>query len=157
MSAKVTLVGQPQSLTIKDGIVSFRLITGPASNTAPKGLQLFKAATYVIQCNERQFNRGRVDAHDKSELILEGYQEPRVDEQGRPYIAVVALSVMSKNTQNARKLEQLREETIKAEEAYDQACEQFGVDSSQAEAASEAFEKVKAGLLKFMANHPESR
>jgi hypothetical protein len=155
MSAKVTLVGQPQSLTIKDGIVSFRLITGSASNTSPKGLNLFKAATYVVQCSERQYNRGRVDTRDKSELILEGYQEPRVDERGQPYIAVVALSVASKNTQNARKLEQLREETIKAEEAYDQVCEQFGVDSPQAEAAGQTFEGVKAGLLKFMANHPE--
>jgi hypothetical protein len=157
MSAKVTLVGQPQGLHIEDGIVTFKMITGPASNTAPKGLNLFKAATYVVQCSERQYNRGRVDAHDKSELILEGYQEPRVDEQGRPYIAVVALSVASKNTQNARKLEQLREETIKAEEAYDAVCEQYGADSPQAEAAGQAFEGVKAGLLKFMANHPELR
>ncbi len=35
MSAKVTLVGQPQGLRIEDGIVTFKLITGPASNTAP--------------------------------------------------------------------------------------------------------------------------
>lgn len=155
MSAKVTLIGQPQSLTVKDGIVTFRLLTGPASNTAPKGLQLFKASTYLVQCSERQFNRGRADARDKSELILEGYQEPRVDESGKPYIVVVALSVVSKQAQNARKLEQLREETVKAEEAYDAACEQFGIDSPQAVAAGQAFESVKAGLLKFMANHPE--
>jgi len=67
----------------------------------------------------------------------------------QPYIAVVALSVANKNTQNARKLEQLREETIKAEEAYDAVCEQYGVDSPQAEAAGQTFEGVKAGLLKF--------
>ena len=155
MSAKVTLIGQPQSLITKDGIVTFRLLTGPASNTAPKGLQLFKASAYLVQCSERQFTRGRADAGDKSELILEGYQEPRVDESGKPYIAVVALSVVSKQAQNARKLEQLREETVKAEEAYDAACEQFGIDSLQAVAAGQAFEGVKAGLLKFMANHPE--
>lgn len=155
MSAKVTLIGQPHSLSIKDGIVSFKLLTGPASNTAPKGLQLFKAATYLVQCSERQFNRGRTNARDTSELILEGYQEPRVDESGKLYIAVVALSVVSKQTQNIRKLEQLREETVKAEEAYDAACEQFGDGSPQAQAASEAFEAVKAGLLKFMASHPE--
>jgi hypothetical protein len=155
MSAKVTLIGQPQSLTVKDGIVSFKLLTGPASNSAPKGLQLFKAATYLVQCSERQFNRGRADASDKSELILEGYQEPRVDESGKPYIAVVALSVVSKQAQNTRKLEQLREETVKAEEAYDAACAQFGDESPQARATLEAFETVKAGLLKFMASHPE--
>ena len=29
------------------GSVTFKIITGPASNTAPKGLTLFKAVTYV--------------------------------------------------------------------------------------------------------------
>ncbi len=151
MSAKVTLVGQPQSLTIKDGIVSFTIITGPASNTAPKGLTLFKAVTYRVECSERQFNRGRADAQDKSELIPEGYLEPRTDETGKPYIAVVALSVISKQVQTARKLEQLHEETVRAEEAYEQACNQFGDESPQAQAAGEAFEKVKASWLKFKA------
>jgi hypothetical protein len=108
-----------------------------------------------VQRSERQFNQGRADARDKSELIIEGYQEPRVDENGQPYIAVVALSVISKQAQNTRKLEQLREETVKAEEAYDAACEQFGDESPQAGAAGQAFEGEKAGLLKFMANHPE--
>jgi hypothetical protein len=88
-------------------------------------------------------------------LILEGYQEPRSDEKGQPSIAVVALSVISKQAPNARQLEQLREETVKAEEAYDAPCEQYGVDSPQAQATSEAFEKVKAGRLKFMTNHPK--
>ncbi len=40
-------------------------------------------------------------------------------------------------------------ETVKAEEAYDAACVEYGAESSQAEAAAEEFEKVKAGLLKF--------
>jgi hypothetical protein len=151
MTAKITLIGQPQHLQIKNGIASFSIITGPASNTAPKGLALFKAVTYRIECSERQLNRGRADARDKSELILEGYLEPRVDETGKPYIAVVALSVISKQVQNARKVEQLREETLKAEEAYEQACEQFGDESLQAQAAAETFEKVKAGWLKLKA------
>ena len=37
------------------------------------------------------------------------------------------------------------------EEAYEQACDQFGAESPQALAAAEAFEKVKAGWLKFKA------
>lgn len=93
MTAKLTLIGQPQHLRISGGIAAFTITTGPASNTAPKGLTLFKAVTYRVECSERQFNRGRAEAHDKSELILEGYLEPRVDETGKPYIAVVALSV----------------------------------------------------------------
>jgi hypothetical protein len=56
---------------------------------------------------------------------------------------------VSKNAQNIRKLEQLREETIKAEETYDVACEQYGVESPQAEAAAEELEKVKPWLLKL--------
>ena len=136
-------------------MVTFRIITGPASNTAPKGLTLFKTTTYVVQCAQRQYNRGRVSNHDKSELVIEGYQEPRIGEDGKPYIAVVALSVASKNQQAARKLEQLNEEVGKAEDAYNAACDQYGDDTPQARAALEAFEKLKAGLVKFMESHPE--
>ncbi len=154
MTAKLTLIGQPQGVKISNGIVSFSITTGPASNTAPKGLALFKSVTYRVECSERQFNRGRADAQDKSELILEGYLEPRLDEQGKLYVAMVALSVMSKQVQIVRKQEQLRDETIKAEEVYEQACDQFGAESPQALAAADAFEKVKAGWLKFKAAHP---
>jgi TfoX/Sxy family transcriptional regulator of competence genes len=152
MSAKITLIGQPQSLRVERDNVTFKIITGPASNTAPKGLPLFKAVTYIVQCNQRQLNRGRVDEHDKSELIIEGYQEPRADADGKPYIAVVAMAISSKALQGQRKLEQIREETIKAEEAYDQACEKYGIDSAEAEVASAAFEKLKGNLLKFMSS-----
>ena len=155
MTAKVTLIGQPQGLRIEKDIVIFRIITGPASNTAPKGLTLFKATAYVVQCAMRQYNRGRASERDKSELVIEGYQEPRIGEDGKPYIAVVALSVASKNLQAGRKLEQLREEVVKAEDAYNTVYGQYGDDAPQAKTASEAFEKLKAGLVKFMENHPE--
>ena len=155
MTAKITLIGAPQGLRIEKDIVTFRIITGPASNTAPKGLTLFKATNYVVQCAMRQYNRGRVDERDKSELVIEGYQEPRIGEDGQPYIAVVALSVASKLMQSQRKLEQLREEVGKAEDAYNAACDQYGDDTPQARAALEAFEKLKAGLVKFMESHTE--
>ena len=157
MTAKITLIGQPQSLRVEKDIVTFHIITGPASNTAPKGLPLFKSVTYVVSCSQRQFSRGRASEHDKSDLVIEGYQEPRVDENGKPYIAVVALSVASKNQQVARKLEQLREEAGKAEDAYAAACDQFGQDSTPARAALDALEKLKANLIKFMTSHPEAR
>ena len=157
MTAKVTLIGAPQSLRIEKDIVTFRVITGPASNTAPKGLTLFKATNYVVQCAIRQYNRGRVDERDKSELVIEGYQEPRIGEDGKPYIAVVALSVASKNLQAGRKLEQLREEVGKAEDAYNTVYGQYGDDTPQARAALEAFEKLKAGLVKFLESHPDLR
>ena len=155
MTAKLTLIGQPQGLRIEKDIVTFKIITGPASNTAPKGLTLFKATIYVVQCAQRQYNRGRASERDKSELVIEGYQEPRIGEDGKLYVAVVALSVASKNLQAARKLEQLNEEVGKAEDAYNAACDQYGDDTPQARAALEAFEKLKAGLVKFMESHPE--
>ena len=96
MTAKVTLIGAPQGLRIEKDIVTFRIITGPASNTAPKGLTLFKATAYVVQCAQRQYNRGRASERDKSELVIEGYQEPRIGEDGKPYIAVVALSASAR-------------------------------------------------------------
>ena len=155
MTAKITLIGQPQGLRIEKDVVTFRIITGPASNTAPKGLTLFKATNYVVQCAMRQYNRGRVNDHDKSELVIEGYQEPRIGEDGKPYIAVVALSVASKNLQAGRKLEQLREEVVKAEDAYNTVYGQYGDDTPQARAALEAFETLKVGLVKFMESHSE--
>ncbi len=155
MSAKITLIGQPQSLRFEKDLITFKIITGPASNSAPKGLALYKAVTYVVQCNKRQLSRGRTDDRDKSELIIEGYQEPRTDSDGKLYIAVVALAISSKQLQGNRKLEQLRDETLKAEEAYEQACNQYGLDSAEAQRAAEVFEKIKTNYLKFMGSQPK--
>ncbi len=157
MSAKIQLIGQPQALHIEKEAITFRLITGPASSTAPKGLPMFKASTYMVQCSQKQYKRARASEQDKSELIIEGYQEPRVDENGKLYIAVVATAILSKQTQDERKLGQIREEAIKTEEAYEAACTQFGDESQQARAALELFEKTKANLIKFMSSHPELR
>ena len=97
MTAKITLIGAPQGLRIEKDIVTFRIITGPASNTAPKGLTLLpvprtpsrgvsraprgraarrKATAYVVQCAQRhdlrsKSNRGRAGERDKSELVIE--------------------------------------------------------------------------------------
>ena len=155
MSAKITLIGQPQDLRVEKDLVTFKIIASPASNSAPKGLTLFKAVTYVVPCNKRQLERSRTAAHDNSELIIEGYLEPRADAAGRLSIAVVALTISSKQVQSQRKLTQLREETIKAEEAYERACDQHGLDSPEARRAAEAFDKIKANLLKFMSNQPK--
>lgn len=156
MSAKINLVGQPQGVHVEKDIVTFKVTTGPASNTAPKGLPMFKAVTYVVQCTQKQFKKARASEQDKSDLIIEGYQEPRLDEKGKLYIAVVATSVLSKQTQTDRKLTQIRDEVVKAEEAYEAACSEFGQDSPPAKAALESLEKVKANLLKFLGSRAES-
>ncbi len=157
MSAKITLVGHPEALRIEKGVVTFRLVTGPASNTAPKGLPLFKSVTYIVQCSERQYNRGRAHPQDKSDLVLEGYLEPRLDEQGRPCIAVVATSVASLLAQNERKLLQIRDQFVQAEADYDAVCEAQGEDSPPAQTALAQWEAAKTSLLKFLEKHPEFR
>lgn len=155
MSAKIILTGHPEDLQIKNGIVSFRIVAGPASSTAPKGLPLFKAVPYSVQCSERQYNRARAHAADHSDLIIEGYLEPRADERGKSYIAVIATSVVSQLAQNEKKLQQLRDQFAQAEEAYDAACASYGEDSPQAHAAQAQWTALKDGLLKFLDKHPE--
>ena len=72
----------------------------------------------------------------KSELVIEGYREPRVDQDGKPYIAVVAAAVAGKNQQAGRKLEQIRKEVGKAEEAFNATRDEYGKDSRQARTRS---------------------
>lgn len=155
MSAKISLVGQPQNLSIEHDLVTFKMVAGPTASNAPKGMTLFKPVTYVVQCNQRQFNRGRAGEADHSELIIEGYQEPRLAPDGKLYIVVVALAVTSQLLQRDRKLIQLREEVTKAEEAYAEACDTFGLNAPPAQAALANFERLKANLLKFMSNRTD--
>lgn len=156
MGAKIQLIGKPEKLRIEGTIVTFHITTGPSVKHAPKGLQLFGETTYVVQCTRRQLNRGRASENDDSELIIEGYQEPRVDKRsGRPRIAVVAMSLTSMRKQNERKLAQISDQFVKAEEEYAAAYERYGGDSPEARAALEGMEKVKGNLLKFLERHPE--
>ncbi len=155
MSAKITLVGHPEALQISQGIVSFRIVAGPASNTAPKGLPLFRATTYVVQCNERQYNRGRAHTNDSSDLVIEGYLEPRLDDRGNPTIAVVATAISSILAQSEKKLEQLREQFVQAENAYEAACAAHGENAPQALLALEQWEAMKQSLLRYLEKHPE--
>ena len=65
----------------------------------------------------------------KSELVIEGYREPRGDQDGQPYVA-------GKNQQAGRKLEQIRKEVEKTEEAFDAECDEYSKDSPQARTRS---------------------
>ncbi len=92
MSAKVQLVGRPQGLHFEGGTVSFTITTGPPAQNAPKGLPLYGEVTYTVRCTRRQHNQGRAGQDDHSDLVIEDYQEPRLDpDSGRPTIAVVAI------------------------------------------------------------------
>ena len=155
MSAKIALVGHPEDLHIHNGVATFTIVTSPASSTALIGLPLFEAVTYRVQYGEWQYNRGRAHLGDHSDLVVEGCLEPRVDERGKSYIAVVAMSVASILARNEKKLQQLRDQFAQAEEAYDAACASYGDDSPQAQAAQAQWTALKDGLLKFLDKHPE--
>ncbi len=50
-----------RAFRFKDGILTFKIISGPASNAVPEGPPLFKITTYVVQCSQRQYNRRRAE------------------------------------------------------------------------------------------------
>ncbi|MBN2003266.1 MAG: hypothetical protein JXA21_07915 [Anaerolineae bacterium] len=87
---------------------------------------------HIVQCGERQYRRGRAHGNDRFDLILEGYHEPRADELGRPYVALIATSVTSMLAQNEKKLAQIREQFVQAEDSYEAAGTEYGDDSPQA-------------------------
>ncbi len=157
MSAKVNLVGHPENLKIEGHSVTFTMVLGPANENPPKGMPLFKPVTYRVLCSLRQYNRGRYDENDQSDLIIEGYQRPDIDKDGRLFIAVVPTSLSSIQIQDERKLVQIREAFVKAEEEYEKACAEFGENSPEAEPLLAAWENQKANLLKFLDKRPELR
>ena len=57
----------------------------------------------------------------------------------------------------ASELGQITDELAKAERVYEVACERFGDEAPEAQAALKAMEKVKENLLKFLERRPELR
>ncbi len=49
----------------------------------------------------------------------------------------------------------IRDQFVRAEEAYDAACAAHGEDSPQAQAAQAQWTALKESLLKFLDKHPE--
>jgi len=88
---------------IEGGTVAFTITAGPPAQNAPKGLPLYGEVTYTVRCSRRQYDKGRTGKDDHSDLVIEGYQEPRLDPaSGRLTIAVVAMSLLSKRLQDER-------------------------------------------------------
>jgi len=155
MGAKIHLVGPAKDVRREDKIVSFRIVTGPAAKSPPRGLRLFGQVTYRVQCTRRQWRRARSSPDDNSDLIIEGYCEPRQDpETGKLYIAVVAMSVTTVRTQNERKLAQLTEELEKAKLAFAQAKE-AGASREELEPLAARLVKAHESVQKFLEKHPE--
>jgi hypothetical protein len=141
----------------QDNIISFQVVTGPAAKSSPKGLELFGQVTYQVQCTRRQWNRARVDDDDNSELIVEGYCEPRQDgATGKLYIAIVAMSLRSMKKQSEQKLKQLADELEKAKVAYQEA-KAGGAARQELEPLAERLIKAHESVERFLERHPELR
>ena len=155
MGSKIILTGAAKDVRIKDQIVSFRLVTGPAVQHPPKGLKLFGQVSYQVQCVKKQWNKARYGPDDNSDLIIEGYLEPRVDEEtGKLYIAVVAMSVLSMRVQNERKLVQLTQAYEEALVAFKKAREEE-VPEKELESKAAVLVKAQESLDRFRERHPE--
>jgi hypothetical protein len=155
MGAKITLTGQAKDIQKLERSVSFYIVTGPATRHPPRGLKLFGQTRYHVECSQRQWRRARCDADDSSDLVVEGYLEPRRDpETGHLYIAVVAMSVQSTLAQNARKLQQLEDVLKEARETFRQARE-AGASQETLEAKAAAFVKANDSVQNFVEKHPE--
>ena len=155
MGAKITVVGQAKNIQKQERSVSFRIVTGPATQHPPRGLKLFGQTRYNVECTVRQWRRARHDPSDNSDLVVEGYLEPcREPETGKLYIAVVATSVQSVLTQNARKLEQLQQVLQEAREAFKRAKESGASQDALQEKAS-AFVSANKSVQEYLAKHPE--
>jgi hypothetical protein len=155
MGCKITLTGQAKDIQKLERSVTFYILTGPATKHPPRGLKLFGQTRYAVECTLRQWRRARFDAEDDSDLVVEGYQEPRRDpETGHLYIAVVAMSVQSIMSQSMRKLGQLEEVLEQTREAFSQA-KSSGVPRQELEEKAAAFVKANESVASFVEKHPE--
>jgi hypothetical protein len=157
MGAKIVLTGQARDIQKSDQAISFTIVTGPATRRPPRGLRLFEPVHYRIECTARQWQRAREDPNDQSDLLVEGYIEPRRDpETGQLHIAVVATLLQSMAVQNRAKLQQLEQALQDARSAYQQARES-GMPRAELEARAAAFVQANASQNEFQERHPELR
>ncbi len=155
MGVKITLTGAAKGVQQQNNIILFHMVAGPATDSPPKGLELFGQMTYHVQCTQRQWNRARADDDDNSDLIVEGYCEPRQDaDTGKLYIAVVATSLKSTRKQNEQKLQQLSEELEKAKAAYQEA-KTGGATRKELESLAERLVKAHESIENFLKRHSE--
>jgi hypothetical protein len=155
MGAKIVLTGQARDIQKGEQAISFTVVTGPATRRPPRGLRLFEPVHYRIECTARQWQRAHEDPNDQSDLLVEGYIEPRRDpETGQVYVAVVATVLQSMAVQNRAKLQQLEQVLQDARSAYQQARES-GMSRAELEARAAAFVQANAGRNEFLELHPD--
>ena len=151
MGATLTIIGHPQRVrTADERQVAFEIVAGPPNSTfAPKGMPVFGLVTYHILCQQRMWDRGHLDREDRSDVIVEGYLEPRFGEDGGLFIAVVATSLTTRLVQITRKAQQLLAEAVEADRVYRALCTQYSADSPVVKDAEAAMEKAREGLAHY--------
>ena len=155
MGAKIVLSGQTVEIEKTADYVSFTIQTGPATRRPPRGLDLYGSTRYRVTCTAQLWKQAHQLPDDPSDMLVEGYLEPRRDpERDELYIAVVATAMQSTLPHNRRRLEQLQAALDEAREAFRIASE--GGDSKQvAQAKAAAFVKANERVKRFLERHPE--
>jgi hypothetical protein len=155
MGAKITLSGRARHIQKQERSVCLTIVTGPATQHPPRGLKLFGQTRYLVECTVRQWRKARLDPSDESDLIVEGYLEPRRDPTtGQLYVAVIATAMHSKLNQAARELKQLQELLEEARKAYRRARDEE-LDHARLEERAAAFVQANKDVQGFLAGHPE--
>jgi hypothetical protein len=155
MGAKITLTGTAKQVEKGERSVSFCIVAGPETQHPPRGLRLFGQTHYQVECTLRQWRRARLDLQDESDLVIEGYLEPRREgDTGRLYVAVVATEMQSELLLSAQELERLQEALQQARQAFQEAKE-TGARQEMLEARASAFVQANECVDLYLQRHPE--
>ena len=155
MGAKIVLSGQTVEIEQSADYVSFTIQTGPATRRPPRGLDLYGSIRYRVTCTAQLWDRAHQIPDDPSDMLVEGYIEPRRDaESDELYVAVVATAMQSTFPHNKRRLDKLQEELDEAREAFRIASEQ-GAPKQNTQARAAAFVKANDRVKRFLERHPE--
>jgi len=155
MGAKIVLSGQATEIEKTTETVTFTIHTGPATRRAPKGLDLYGRTRYRVTCATQLWDQAHPIPDDPSDLLVEGYQEPRRDpESDELYVAVIATAMQSTRPHNERRLAQLQEALEEAKEGFRRVSQKGGSKKAQ-QAKAAAFVKANDRLKRFLERHPE--
>ena len=149
MGATITLTGRPRNVRSAERGVAFEIVAGPANASTPRGMPVFSLTTYHALCSQRMWDRGHMDSEDRSDVIIEGYLEPRVSEGGQPYVAVVATSLTTKLVEITSHAQQLLADAAKAEKAYNALRSKYAEDAPVVQETRAEMEKLKTGLTRY--------
>ena len=155
MGAKIVLSGQATEIERTTETVTFTIQTGPATRRAPRGLDLYGRTRYRVTCTARLWGQAHPIPDDPSDLLVEGYQEPRRDpERDELYVAVIATAMQSTRPHNEQRLAQLQADLEQAKEDFRRVSQEGGAKKAQ-QAKAAAFVKANDRMKRFLQRHPE--